>query len=144
MNATLRWNWFEEEPYEDQLGRLLPSHGQTYPLALNLKPATDGQRIIRKCGGEDPIDINELFHIFKKGYVAMNKNGCWTWFENEPCRTEDEWVADGEEVSLCLFNLELADDWKYSLKSCEGMNPEIKYLSDVFKKDNFGKQIWKQ
>lgn len=58
--------------------------------------------------------------VIKDGYVAMNKDKSWNWFNNCP-KNGDHWngwygKVGTQETSLCCFNIASFDgDWKDSL-----------------------------
>ncbi len=65
------------------------------------------------------INIEELTPSMKKGYVAMNRNGYWTWFDKEPYPDETcgFWRGLGKAVYLKdCFSIMPAEDWKKSLR----------------------------
>lgn len=69
----------------------------------------------------EPIDIKVLLPLLKKGWVAMDKNGDWYWFENKPYVDSKMmcWRADGGELSQIRgLNLKPATDWEDSLMEC--------------------------
>ena len=66
------------------------------------------------------INIEELIPFMKKGWVAMDENGVWTWFDKEPYIPKDLfiWAAnspDFRELSKC-FDIAPAEDWEKSLR----------------------------
>ena len=76
------------------------------------------------------IKIEELIPFMKKGWVAMNKNGFWYWYEKKPMLMEDgrtnqfKW-ADYYIISCNLsnaFNIIPAKDWTKSLIKVGGEN----------------------
>lgn len=71
------------------------------------------------------ITIYELLPLLRKGYVVMDKNGDWWWYEIEPKPTgyENTWTICHEPSSDCsqldAFNIAPFDgDWKDSLMKC--------------------------
>ena len=67
-----------------------------------------------------PIDIKVLLPLLKKGYVAMDKNKSWNWFEEKPKAREGAWVNLNYSLldHLRMFNLKPADNWETSLMEC--------------------------
>lgn len=75
------------------------------------------------------IDIQELIPFMKKGWVAMDKDGYWYWFEEEPhCDIEEEiWMLHccqspiHEEICLpvCMSTIKPVKDWTKSLIKVE-------------------------
>ena len=67
----------------------------------------------------EPIDIKVLLPLLKKGWVAMDKNGSWYWYEKKPRISYVNWV-----VEICLFrtldgfNIKSAENWEESLMEC--------------------------
>lgn len=66
------------------------------------------------------INIQDIIPFMKKGWVAMDKNGEWVWFENEIEREDDIWVkkeaGNGKWHELSVtFDIAPADDWTKSL-----------------------------
>lgn len=63
--------------------------------------------------------IESLFPILDKGWVAMDKDGKWYWFEKKPVHNNREWdrcFCDIQSLSD-NFNIEFFDgDWKDSLR----------------------------
>ena len=59
---------------------------------------------------------------FKKGWIAMDKDGSWTWFENKPLIEKDCWVGDITKkssmypVGLRFLEIPKVKDWKKSLQ----------------------------
>ena len=76
------------------------------------------------------IDIQELIPYLKQGWVAMDKNEDWFWFEVEPyCDIKEEmWMLKNwkgiihEEIGLpvCMCTIKPAEDWTKSLIQIKG------------------------
>lgn len=64
----------------------------------------------------EPIDIKVLCPLLKKGWVAMDKDGTWCWFNKKPTLASSEWIETG--YTLSAFNLKPAEDWQESLMEC--------------------------
>jgi len=67
------------------------------------------------------IKIEQLAPLIKCGFVAMDKDGSWWWFEKEPIPSEEisQWLLFyGDVEKLTLFNIEPAKDWTKSLMRC--------------------------
>lgn len=61
------------------------------------------------------ITIYDLLPLLKPGWVAMQKNGEWTWWESKPHRGDYIWCSLGYALSH-LFNIAPFDgNWKDSL-----------------------------
>lgn len=67
----------------------------------------------------EPIDIKVLLPLLKKGWVAMDEDGTWYWYEKKPRISYVNWV-----VEICLFrtldgfNIKPAENWEESLQEC--------------------------
>ena len=74
------------------------------------------------------INIQDIIPFMKDGWVAMDKNGSWVWFEQKPiCRPVlyDIWrIDDGLICPLHCFDIAPADDWTKSLIRIKGKNNE--------------------
>lgn len=66
----------------------------------------------------EPIDIEVLLPLLKKGWVAMDKGGCWYWYEDKPEKRLTEWVAKKPCAYMFAFNLKPAENWETSLMEC--------------------------
>lgn len=66
----------------------------------------------------EPIDIQVLLPLLKKGYVAMDKCGDWYWYEVKPKRSSDVWTAEKPDFYLSAFNIKPAENWEESLMEC--------------------------
>ena len=67
----------------------------------------------------EPIDIQALLPLLRKGYVAMDKSGNWFWFSGMPIKDWTFWRAGGKSTSgLSAFNLKPAKNWEDSLMEC--------------------------
>ena len=65
------------------------------------------------------IKIEELIPLLKGGYVAMDKDGDWTWFSDTPEMKDGMWFwfdCLGMYNNLSeMFNIAPAKDWTKSL-----------------------------
>ena len=68
-----------------------------------------------KC---EPIDITVLLPLLKKGWVAMNEDGTWYWYEKKPKIHQDLWKNDSIYIFLSCFNIKPAENWEESLQEC--------------------------
>ena len=66
----------------------------------------------------EPIDIQVLLPLLKKGYVAMDKCGNWYWYEVKPKCRSDVWTAEKPDFYLYAFNIKPAENWEESLQEC--------------------------
>lgn len=66
----------------------------------------------------EPIDIQVLLPLLKKGYVAMDKCGDWYWYEVKPKRSSDVWTEEKPDFYLSAFNIKPVENWEESLKEC--------------------------
>lgn len=70
------------------------------------------------------MKIQELLPRLNKGYVAMDENKRWHWFEVEPERKSTSWYYTAiPTYKICnisdAFDIEPFDgDWKDSLMKC--------------------------
>lgn len=70
------------------------------------------------------ITIYDLLPLLRKGWVAMDDDGRWWWYETKPyVRNEWRWGNSDfrlDEVELSqTFNIKrFDDDWKDSLMEC--------------------------
>ena len=65
--------------------------------------------------------IEQLLPLLKKGWVAMDKNGAWWWFECMPQPDNTIWLTDFEASKLSCYpvkDIEPAKDWTKSLRRC--------------------------
>lgn len=76
-------------------------------------------RALRDIANGNAIDIQTLLPLLKKGYVAMDENGDWFWYENQPRLEKSSWMTVGwDYYRLSRFNLKPAKNWKTSLLEC--------------------------
>ena len=73
--------------------------------------------LVANSNGE-PIDIQVLLPLLKKGYVAMDKCGNWYWYEVKPKCRSDVWTAEKPDFYLSAFNIKPAENWEESLMEC--------------------------
>ena len=71
----------------------------------------------------EPIDVQVLLPLLKKGWVAYEKEYGWIWFKNKPSilrGTEEDatWVNEGSYSIIGGFNLKPAENWEESLQEC--------------------------
>ena len=77
-------------------------------------------KALQDIANGEPIDIRALFPLLKKGYVAMDKDGCWFWYECKPFKEMSFWGSRAgmfEEIFFPL-NLKSAENWEDSLMEC--------------------------
>ena len=65
--------------------------------------------------------IYDLLPLLKKGWVAMDEDRSWWWFQKKPCIEDNEWWSvAGILIGLYHFNIAPFDgDWKDSLIKVE-------------------------
>lgn len=76
---------------------------------------------LQKLAKGEPIDIQALLPLLKKGWVAMDKDEDWYFFTNKPSinfKAMDWRSKDIEFWKIRLFNLKPATDWTNSLMEC--------------------------
>lgn len=64
------------------------------------------------------INIQDIIPFMKKGWVAMDANEYWTWWEHKPEMKHDYywWSQTGYQVCLSdAIDIAPADDWEKSL-----------------------------
>lgn len=66
----------------------------------------------------EPIDIKVLLPFMKKGWVAMDYNKNWCWYEVKPERGSAVWTAEKPAFYLSAFNIKSAENWEESLQEC--------------------------
>lgn len=77
-------------------------------------------KALQDIANGNPIDIEVLLPLMKKGYVAMDKDKRWYWYEEKPTNyeDEDEWISVDGCFNLFAFNIKPAKDWRKSLMEC--------------------------
>ena len=74
--------------------------------------------LVANSNGE-PIDIQVLLPLLKKGWVAMDKDEDWYWYSDKPTLTGCFWNCN---VGLCNriggFNFKPAENLEDSLMEC--------------------------
>lgn len=73
---------------------------------------------LQKLAKGEQIDIKVLLPLLRKGWVAMDQNSHWYWYENKPKQCLDGWGAAHNFSYLLAFNLKPAEDWRNSLIEC--------------------------
>ena len=73
---------------------------------------------LQKLAKGEPIDIQVLFPLLKKGYVAMDEDKNWYWHPVKPKHDSTVWIAEKPGAYLLAFNLKPADNWEDSLMEC--------------------------
>lgn len=66
----------------------------------------------------EPIDITVLLPLLKKGWVAMDKDGTWCWYERKPKIHQVLWKNDFLYIFPSCFNIKPAENWEESLMEC--------------------------
>ena len=68
----------------------------------------------------EPIDIEVLLPLLKKGWVAMDKNGDWYWFKEKPYieKYYYSWNTGSPVSFIGGFNIKPAENWEESLQEC--------------------------
>ena len=72
---------------------------------------------LQKLANGEPIDIEVLLPLLKKGWVAMDKDGIWRWYDKKPYIFQFSW----KYISLSrldVFNIKPAKNWEESLREC--------------------------
>lgn len=73
---------------------------------------------LQKLTKGEPIDIQVLLPLLKKGWVAMYKDGTWCWYEEKPQIHRDPWNNNSFYILLSCFNIKPAENWEESLQEC--------------------------
>lgn len=74
--------------------------------------------LIANSRGE-PIDIKVLKPFLKKGWVAMDKDGDWYWYDKKPYALNwFVWRYTSTYIPLSSFNIKPVENWKESLQEC--------------------------
>lgn len=105
--------------YEEELERRKQEDSQRRLDISNLYE--DWLKALVAISKREPIDIQVLLPLLKKGWVAMDKDGDWYFFTNKPyvnLKAMDWRTNDIEFWKIRLFNLKPATDWKNSLMEC--------------------------
>ena len=66
----------------------------------------------------EPIDIEVLKPLLRKGWVAMDKDGDWYWYEKKPRSPYANLVEVCLFRTLSGFNIKPAKNWEESLQEC--------------------------
>lgn len=87
------------------------------------------------------INIQDIIPFMKKGWVAMDKDGEWYWFEEKPIKSECDgniWVRKNPCNFECvsrLFDIAPADDWTKSLIKVGGIVINKGYIAQAVYKE---------
>lgn len=75
--------------------------------------------LVANAKGE-PIDIEVLKPLLRKGWVAMDRNKRWYWYSSKPNIDLflEMWKGKPETYHIGGFNIEPAKNWKNSLMEC--------------------------
>lgn len=69
------------------------------------------------------IDIKELIPFMKDGWVAMEEDERWFWYDEMPFIEDEMWVFEGSScASLGAFNIAPVKNWRESLIKAENDN----------------------
>lgn len=75
-------------------------------------------KALQDIANKNPIDIKVLLPLLKKGWVAMDKDGVWCWYEKKPKINQDLWINSSSCKILSCFNIKPAENWEESLMEC--------------------------
>lgn len=69
------------------------------------------------------INIEQLLPLLKKGWVAMDYDQKWWWYELQPKLNllyswDNNEDGDCEQIGYSCFDIEPAEDWTKSLMRC--------------------------
>ena len=73
---------------------------------------------LRKLVRGEPIDITVLLPLLKKGWVAMDKDGYWYWYDEKPYARQSSWGYNSLCAHLDVFNIKPVENWEESLQEC--------------------------
>ena len=73
--------------------------------------------LVANAKGE-PISIEVLLPLLKKGWVAMDYNKNWYWYPLKPKHDSTTWVTEKPAYYLAAFNIKPAENWENSLMEC--------------------------
>ena len=74
---------------------------------------------LQKLAGGEPIDIEVLLPLLKKGWVAMDEDKEWFWYKCKPIKGINRWKSGANIYKhLFPFNIKPADNWEESLMEC--------------------------
>ena len=81
---------------------------------------TNFVKALQDIANGNPIDIEMLLPLLKKGWVAMDRNNGWHWYKEKPYISEFYFCWNtGNQVSFIGgFNIKPAEDWRKSLMEC--------------------------
>ena len=66
----------------------------------------------------EPFDIEVLKPLLKKGWVAMDKDGYWYWYDEKPYARQSSWGYNSLCAHLDVFNIKPVENWENSLMEC--------------------------
>lgn len=81
------------------------------------------RRAIANNSKDKAYSIDALLPLLRKGWVAMDSNGTWFWYDTKPRAKRDTktWRTESEcayyNLGFC-FPIEKASDWRTSLREC--------------------------
>ena len=77
-------------------------------------------KALQEIAKGEPIDIEVLLPLLKKGWVAMDKNGDWYWFKEKPYieKYYYSWNTGSPVSFIGGFNIKPAENWEESLQEC--------------------------
>lgn len=78
------------------------------------------------------INIQDIIPFMKKGWVAMDSNGIWLWYDRKPTKDSLDrmgWIENEKSdwhgfSELEAFDIAPADDWTKSLICIKDENNE--------------------
>ena len=77
-------------------------------------------KALQEIAKGEPIDIEVLLPLLKKGWVAMDKNGSWHWYKEKPYieKYYYSWNSGSPVSFIGGFNIKPAENWEESLQEC--------------------------
>ena len=74
-------------------------------------------KALQDIANGNPIDIKVLLPLLKKGWVAMDKDGTWRWYDKKPYIFQFSWKYISL-LRLDVFNIKPVENWETSLMEC--------------------------
>lgn len=68
------------------------------------------------------IKIDDLIPLIRPGWIAMDEDGTWCWFTEEPKKLKSSWYSEHFcylSYESYLKEIEPAEDWANSLRKVD-------------------------
>ena len=80
--------------------------------------APDYENNLYFAPADEERDVKRFTFLFKPGFIAMDKNGKWNWYNKEPKLIDNCWLSQSGKgsnvINLDCFNFKTYEDWKES------------------------------